>query len=674
MKTKKLQFFLIALFCTASLTACQKNDDINGNHSESGSQQGGEAEKAGEAEERSESEQPEIESADTVQSEQTQTESMEEKFLAEQKEMYDLSIEALDHMLAENRGQVQEEDSYLETIGSIYLCSKSYSGGLQADHNEDGANAFQIIMTEDDTEERQRYECRLLSDGSLWFTYQTESACEKDLPDYIVNEDVLRYSRVDYVYDDGETDLEEKKKQRRQEAEQSMAEKTDGEVQEFWCCQENLYRIDRNEGIFVDVTAEKEGCIADFLWEQLRRINCQSAVSEASLEAVEKYKPEGYSLLWGKNSWDDIAVCDLNHDGRMDYVAVLYPDDYEEVRRYEDFSPYEKSPQYYAACFWLLLSSEDGGYEQIGLSNSIEYWEDALNLAEVTFVDEGILQLEYFIGRSPFTNAQLQFQYDEEQKDFYILFSYYRDSFDDSLLIGDVENYGRTNMISYFAWRQNYCEGNWQSADDALMWDGTMLGYYSDSFQYRCENLMEEHLINSRIWEKEYELLQTLKRHYPDRELDVHIVADPTFYNQRLVSGRVELYGYMQYDRTVMPIMVDKQSGEYVTVTGLIDKEDFMRIFADWSDDALLYNSITAVEKALCVEVIEKSWEKADTVEHYFGEKEEILFLQMVEEGVQIGIWSETDAWMDYYIIEKEYFWGTEIWEYLMPDMRQQAR
>ena len=228
-------------------------------------------------------------------------------------------------------------------------------------------------------------------------------------------------------------------------------------------------------------------------------------------------------------------------------------------------------------------------------------------------------------------------------------------------------------MISYFAWRQNYCEGNWQSVEDALLWDGTMLGYYSDSFQYRCENLMEEHLINSRIWEKEYELIRTLKRYYPGRELDVHMIADPVFYNQRLVSGQVELYGHEGYDRIIMPIMVDKQNGEYVTVTGLIEKEDFRQVFAGWSDDALFYNSITAEEKARCEDAIERGWDMADTTDSYFGEKEEILFLQMVQEGVQIGVWSKTDEQMEYYIIEKEYFWGMEIWEYLMPDMRQQG-
>lgn len=640
---KNERLLIIFLLCAISLTACEKADNVVGTESI-----------------RSEA----------VQSEEERSDSAQEERLAQQRDWYDFYIKELDRMLSVSREQEQNNDLYQETTSSIYLSSQSYSGGLQADYNEKGTNAFQIVIMDDKTEEKQRYECRLLLDGSLWFTYQTESQREKDLPGYVVNEDVLRYGRADYAYDDGRTDLEEEKNRRVQEVEQYIGGKTDGVTQEFWSIGDYIFRIDREGKLFIDVTADKESCIVDFLWEQSRRIDCQLAVSEASLEAVEKYKPAGYSLLWWKNAWDDIAVCDLNHDERMDYVVALYPDDYEEVQRYEGFSPYEKSSQYYAACFWLLLSEENGGYETIALSNNIEYWESALSLVEVTFVDDGILQLEYFIGRSPFTNALLRFQYDEEDKNFYMFSSYYRNGLDDSLLIGDVENYGRTSIYSYYAYLQNYCEGKWQSVQDVSMRNGMMLGYYSDSFQYQCKNLMEEHLINSRLWEKEYELLQTVKRHYPDRGLDVHMVTDPTFYNQKLVSGQVELYGYESYDRIFMPIMVDKQSGEYVTVTALLEKEDFMRIFTDWSDDALLYNSITAEEKARCEDAVERGWDAADTTDSYFGEKEEILFLQIVQEGVRIGVWSESDEWMKFYIIEKEYFWGTEVWEYFKPNDR----
>ena len=133
MKIKKLRFFLLLLICIAIFTACQKTADTNEIIPENESQSDGRTEIAGDSTAHSESGLSESGPSEATQpesepSEPTEQESPEEKLLAEQKEMYDLSIEGLDDLLTENRGQTQAEDSYLETIGSIYLFSQSYSG------------------------------------------------------------------------------------------------------------------------------------------------------------------------------------------------------------------------------------------------------------------------------------------------------------------------------------------------------------------------------------------------------------------------------------------------------------------------------------------------------------------------------------------------------------------
>lgn len=663
----KIQFFpVVFMACVLSLTACGKTDGTAGKAPEGGSESGAEKDSA----------------ADTAQTEPARDDpGQEQALLAEQREAYVRSVEKLDrmlsesrelpesHALAENRGQKNDDGIYREEINTIYMFSESVYGVLRAEYGEDKTNAFQMVMRDGEKSEKHRYECRLLSDGSLWFSFQTESKSERDLPDYVVNEDVLRYSRADHVYDDGQTDMEEEKEHRRQEIEQYLGEDIDGEVQEFWYGRDFLYRIDREEELFVDSAEDKERFIAEFLRGQAGRIDCQLPVSEASLDILEKYKPAGYCLLHGKDGWDDIAVSDLNHDGRMDYIAALYPDDHEKERRFADEGdPYELSSEYYASEFWMLLSTEDGGYEQIRLSDSIEYWDTALVLTEVTFVDEGILQLEYFVGRSPFTNALLRFQYDEEYKDFYILHSYYREYGYDSLLIGDMENYGRTDMSRYFSGRQNYCEGDWWSSEDMIMPDGTEVWHFQDKFQYYCENQLMEHRINSLVWEREYELIRALKEHCPDKDFRVSIGACPYFYNERLVSVEVTLDDDSERGtkiRTWMSVMVDKQSGEYVAVTELLEKDEFIQIFTDWSDDALSRGAVTAEERDRGRQTIEKCWENADTVEGCAEEKEESMSLIMVQEGVLVSMWSKDDPTPECYVVEKEYFRGTEVWDYL---------
>ncbi len=567
-----------------------------------------------------------------------------------QRELYGQKIEELEQLLSDH--PTQQGEIYREYINSIYLFPESYHGGLRAEYAEGEARAFQIAVLGWETEEKQKYQCRLLADGSLWFTYQTENPCENDLPDYLVNEEVLRYDRADFVYDDGETDVEEARKIRNDEIERYLAEEAE---------------------TFVDVSEEKESCIADFLWEQTKRIHCRLRVSADCIREVEKYKPEGYRLLWGINGWDEIAVCDLNHDGRMDYVVALYPEDYEKkIQQSEWFDPYEKLPQYYGAGFWLLLSLGDmpwENYMQIQLSDSIVYQDDSMTLVETAFTEEGILQLEYFVGRAPFCDICLRFWYDEEEQDFYIIGSGYREN--NTFLKKAEEHYGRTNLYSFFAFPQSHYKnaGGWVT--DVRMKDGNLLDFYSDRFQYRCENLLEEHHINSLIWEKEYELYEALKEQYPGMEMELGMETVPVFQNQKLVAGRVEVYGDVKgsYDfRTEMPILLDRQSGAYVTVTGLLEKEEFLQIFECWSEDAMFRGCMEEQEQRECRRRIAGYWEQADLVESYVGPQKERLILEMTEEGVRVVIWLERGQRERHFMIDKEYFFGTKVWEYLKPE------
>lgn len=588
-----------------------------------------------------------------------------------QRELYGQKIEELEQLLSDHPRQ--QGEIYREYINSVYLFPESYHGGLRAEYAEGEARAFQIAVLGWETEEKQKYQCRLLADGSLWFTYQTENPCENDLPDYLVNEEVLRYDRADFVYDDGETDVEEVRKTHNEEIERYLAEEAEGEIQEFWSVQGRLYKIDREAEKFVDVSEEKESCIADFLWEQTKRIHCRIRVSADCIREVEKYKPEGYRLLWGINGWDEIAVCDLNHDGRMDYVVALYPEDYEKkIRQSEWFDPYEKLPEYYGAGFWLLLSLGDmpwENYMQIQLSDSIVYQDDSMTLVETAFTEEGILQLEYFVGRAPFCDICLRFWYDEEEQDFYIVGSGYREH--NTFLKKGEEHYGRTNLYSFFAFPGKHYEYAGNLGTDVRMNDGNLLDFYSDRFQYRCENPLEEHRINSLIWEKEYELYEALKERYPGMEVEFNMETDPVFQNQKLVTGRVEVYGAVKgsYDfRTEMPILLDRQGGEYVTVTGLLEKEEFLQIFECWSEDAIFRGRMEEQEQRECRRRIAGYWEQADLVESYIGPEKERLILEMAEEGVRVVIWLEGGQREQHFMMDKEYFFGTEIWEYLKPE------
>ena len=93
----------------------------------------------------------------------------EEQEQTKQKALYAFSIEELERMLSDNCRREQEGGRYMESVGSIYLFPKTYSGALAACYENDETTSFRMVMTEDDTEQRQEYECRRLQDGSFWF-------------------------------------------------------------------------------------------------------------------------------------------------------------------------------------------------------------------------------------------------------------------------------------------------------------------------------------------------------------------------------------------------------------------------------------------------------------------------------------------------------------------------
>jgi len=598
----------------------------------------------------------------------------------EQKQLYETYAPQLDEMLANNERRIENCEQCQELVSSIYLFSEDYHGWLQGDHDADGLAMLQMLIEYGEqgntSDDKQKYVGCLLEDGSLWLTYQSTYDGNYDLPDYVVNENVLRYSRVDYVYDDGLGNVEEEIKERQQQTAEVLGQKLSKNKQEYWVHEGKIYQIDRENQLFIDATEDRGGLIVSFFEQQLERIACQIKVNESVLPEVEQWKPEGYSLV---NDWNNIAVNDLNEDGMNDYVLALYPDDFVEVPRYEEFSPYDHSSEYQVASFWLLLSTENKSYEQIQLTDTIDCRVDCvLKLVEVAFVKEGILQLEYFVGRSPYYNSVIQFKYDNERKNFYVYRSYFREDFTgDSymLLIGDETNYGDTSMWFYFDHSQSYCETRWNMSDDNVLAQNVMISSYISSFEYACTNLVEEHHINSLIWNKEYELTQELPKKYENMDLSFYMHTESVFYNESIISGQVEGMGHAvsdnkNYDvsRFACPIMIDKNTGNYVHVTECIDKESFLQIFENWASEKRNAEELETGEKKYFEKAIANYWEKADTIEHSINAPEEMLCLQIVPEGIMIGVRAEGETWLEYCIIDKEYFLGTELWKYLKPE------
>lgn len=601
-------------------------------------------------------------------------------------QLYQAYIDKLDEMLDANATKVESCKQYGEFINSIYLYGKEYyHGWLQADYNKEGVWAIQMLVQTGEqgevSDDKQKWIGRILEDGSLWLSYCSTYDEKVDLPDYVVNESILRYSMVDNRFDDDSEDIAQEKESRMKQITEALEENISGNEKELWSHEGKVYQIDRQQQIFMDVTDSLSGLLATFLAQQPERISCRTKMGGLAYEEVEKWKPEGYIQL---STWNNkIAVSDLNADGGPDYVVALYPDDFEAEQRYEEFSPYEKIPEYYASEFWLLLSKEDGEYEQIRLTGTIEYpLEDALSLVEVTFVKDKLLQLEYFIGRSPFYNAVLQFEYDEEAKDFTMYRSYFRETTfnefigTEILRVGEKENYGELSMSWYFTdWEPDYKETRYDRVDDIYLGENIIFEYFSTDLMYGHANLLEEHRINSLIWNKEQELVSQIQEKYRDRELHFWLYGETVLDNASLISGWFTGDGKVilgeneqEVPKFVYPVMIDKTTGEYVHVTEWMEQDTFLQIFRDYMAEERNAKRFEAEEIAYWEYAITNYWENADSVEHFWEKPQEILCLQIVPSGVLMGARKKDESWMSYIVIDRECFIGTKLWKYMKPE------
>lgn len=586
-------------------------------------------------------------------------------------------IDELDAMISNNEQKMEDCEKYQEFISSIYLFHEDYHGYLQADYDGDGVICAKMLIETGEmgetSDDKQKWTGQILEDGSLWLTYQSTYDEKYDLPDYIVNEDVLRYSRADYIYNDGAVNVEKQRTDNKQQIVQALNIDMSGNKKEFWSRGDKIYEVDRKSQRLIDETEAFGGLIVAFWEQQLERIECRTKQEESVLAQVEQLMPNGYNRL---NDWNNIAVSDLNKDGWNDYVMALYPDDYEEEHRYEEFSPYEMIPEYYASSFWLFLSTGGKEYEQIQLSHTIEYTQsDALCLTEISFIKENLLQLEYFVGRSPWCNAVMQFEYNDEQKDFYIYQSYYRESEGrkpDKLLVGNKEDYGDIRLGYYFANGHPYDAIKWESADDIILSDKAVLETYSDSFQYRGEDLLKEHLINSRIWGKEDELVQALLKKYEKYYLECNMLTDSTFYSDNIISGYLEGYGRVISENEekevalfFYPIMIDKSSGEYINIKEYIDKDEFLEIFSNFVTEERKCSELDNEEIERFENAIKNYWDNVNTLDISINKPKETLHLQIVSEGVAIGTCKDNDVVIDFFVIDRECFLDTELWKYM---------
>ncbi len=119
---------------------------------------------------------------------------------------------------------------------------------------------------------------------------------------------------------------------------------------EYCVINNRLYEINREEETLQDITEEIEYYMARWLIKEAERVYFRMKITSEVKETIKKLLPEDYSLS------KHVAVCDLNHDGWEDYLAVVF--------RNVDVQKADKNIFSDSSELWLLLSEGDGSYKK----------------------------------------------------------------------------------------------------------------------------------------------------------------------------------------------------------------------------------------------------------------------------------------------------------------------
>ena len=468
-----------------------------------------------------------------------------------------------------------------------------------------------------------------------------EGAKEGDVPEYQLCEEILYHGKVSGSdYDEAEW----------VEWLDEYGQEIEGEVTEYCVIDNHVYRIDREKEQFHDVTGQTESCMAQWLQREKEKAYYGMQITSETVEKVNELIPDGYRL----KSETNVAVCDLNHDGKNDYVVSIY----DPVTMSED--------EYYDAAedMWMFLSGENGEYIKKRLVKDRLYCYDLRFVADGVLVCENLLEVDNY----GYPMQKDYFFYDDAMEEFYIdrVCQCERNS---SVLIEDRTTLENLTIDTYYSsgTRENISNG-WAAISSYNVYteEGRKVEFNSDVIYRNADKEMEK-TVNDTIFELELAVAESLLR---EGDEDIRITASLNYLNPHIYAGCIEgtvwkKDGYAEYN---IPIMIDLESGELLDITDLISKEDFIMICKKGMKDRYR-NELSEEDRERGISLLEKEYESALRVTSA-GE----LILTTEDTWIYFGITSwgvwivgKDDAGELEFMLDKEYFTDTPLWHYMEP-------
>ncbi|MCM1387728.1 MAG: hypothetical protein NC231_10400 [Bacillus sp. (in: Bacteria)] len=478
----------------------------------------------------------------------------------------------------------------------------------------------------------------------LYITCRKTGAKEGDVPEYQMSEEVLSHWEASgsESYEAEWADWLDK-----------HGQATDGEVTEYCVVDNHVYRIDREKEQFHDVTGQAESYMVQWLQCEKEKAYYGMKLTDEAVEKVKELIPDGYRLKWETGM--SIAVCDLNHDGKDDYVASIYDP---KCMTEEEF--------YYAAeDLWLFLSDGSGGYIKKQLV------ENDLKCIQLQFVGDGVLMCENIAGMGWYGQPLRRdyFLYDDATENFY-LDKVRQCELEYGILIENRTTFKSLRIDDY--WGRGDVEDISRGENPILPYDV----YPEDGRKVEFDNMViyrnadkeMEKTVNDKVFEMELAAAESLLRECDE---NIRIKFCLEYLNPHIYGGYIwgtvwKKEGAVDYYASVI---IDLESGEFLDITDLISKEEFIKICRKGMKDRYRIE-LSKEEMERGISLIRDKYEDAFRVtssgELILTPEESWICLEITSWGVQVT--GKDDAGGIKFYLDKEYFIDTPLWKYMEPD------
>lgn len=463
---------------------------------------------------------------------------------------------------------------------------------------------------------------------------------EEDLPEYVVCTDVFEHYRIPEAHEEAETDWNawiEK-----------CHEAVNGELEEYCIVGERIYVIDREKRALADITETPRRYVNQWIAQEAERVSCSMKATPEAYEKISGWLPEKYFAS------KEIGVCDLNHDGKDDYVAVVYQEKFDAYRKEKIIRDHDE--------IWLFLSNAEGEYEKKILLADMPFY-----CPELKFSGKGMLLCENFLGFESYINDPCRaeyFLYNQEKEDFYLFKS--QQAKDGNIIIDDKETIGEFNIKDYYLEKYRETEG-WKSSKDCPVesWNDGVAVFKDYHMEYRNKEEEAESGVNKKIIQTINVYMEDLKNYESSGIFGVS--AKIKYADSRVFCGEID------GPCGGISVLIDAQSGLPIDITKMITKKEMLEICRKGMK-SMDRNKMSPEEVEVYTQYVQAGYKTASSLTpcsalEQSEEKIQIKFLitawgiECVCMRIKEGGTGEYSGFM----IDKEYFIDTPLWKYMEP-------